>query len=110
MVPTTRRFCDIATTLADLNAAGLSAQAVNDSLTLYVGAASQHAFRMSFVSEDEATRFDNEVVSFWSQLIKRDASSLLFHLPLKLGGPGVASAEQRHAIAPRRAWHWSSRC
>ena len=38
MVPTTRRFCDIATTLADLNAAGLSAQAVNDSLTMWLSA------------------------------------------------------------------------
>ena len=45
-----------------------------------------------------------QVVAFWSQLIKRDATSPLFHLPLKLGGLGVGSAAQRHAAAPWRAW------
>ena len=42
MEKTTQRFQKIATTLADLNAEGLNAQAVNDPLTMYVGAASQH--------------------------------------------------------------------
>ena len=49
MEKTTQRFQKIATTLADLNAEGLNAQAVNDLLTMYVGAASQHVLRMSFV-------------------------------------------------------------
>ena len=48
------RFQRIATTLADLNAEGLDAQTVNDLLTMYVGAASQHVLRMSFVPEQEA--------------------------------------------------------
>ena len=37
MEKTTQRFQKIATTLADLNARGLNAQAVNDLLTMYVG-------------------------------------------------------------------------
>ena len=77
---------------------------VNDLVTMCVGAASQHILRMSFVLEDEAKSFDTEVVDFWSQLIQRDASSPLFHLPLKLAGLDVGSAEQHHAAAPWRAW------
>ena len=42
MEKTTQRFQKIATTLADLNAEGLNVQTVNDLLTMYVGAASQH--------------------------------------------------------------------
>ena len=53
---------------------------------MYVGAASQHVLRMSCVPEHEAKTFGTEVIAFWSQLIKRDATSPLFHLPLKLGG------------------------
>ena len=49
MEKTTQRFQRITTTLADLDAEGLNAQAVNDLLTMYVGAASQHVLRMSFV-------------------------------------------------------------
>ena len=101
---TTRRFRDISATLAALNAAGLHAQTVNHLLTMYVGAASQCVLRMSFVPEDEGKRFDTEVVGFWSQLIQRDATSPLFHVPLKLGGLGIVSAEHRHAVAPWRAW------
>ena len=93
-------FDAIASVLAELNAEGLSMQTVNDPLTMYVGAASQHVLRMGFVSEREATTFDTEVVAFRSQLIKRDATSTLFHLPLKLGGLGVGSAAQRHAASP----------
>ena len=48
MEKTTQRFQRIATKLADLNAEGLNAQAGNDLLTMYVGAASQHVLRMSF--------------------------------------------------------------
>ena len=104
MEKTTQRFQKIATTLADLNAEGLNAQAVNDLLTMYVGAASQHVLRMSFVPEQEARNFDRHVVSFWTRLIQRDVASTLFFLPLKLCGLGVGSAVQRHAAAPWRAW------
>ena len=34
---------------------------------------------MSFVPEHEAKTFGTEVIAFWSQLIKRDATSPLFH-------------------------------
>ena len=69
---TTQRFQRIATTLADLNAEGLNAQAVNDLLTMYVGAASQRVLRMSFLPEQEAYNFDRQVTTFWSHLIQRD--------------------------------------
>ena len=78
MDKTTQRFQRIATTLADLNAEGLNAQAVNDLLTMYVGAASQHVLRMYFVPEQEARNFDGQVTSFWSHLIQRDIASPLF--------------------------------
>ena len=58
MEKTAQRFQKIATTLADLNAEGLNVQTVNDLLTMYVGAASQHVLRMSFVPEQEAHNFD----------------------------------------------------
>ena len=98
MEKTTQRFQRIATTLADLKAEGLNAQAVNDLLTMYVGAASQHVLRMSFVSKQEAHNFDRQVMTFWSHLMHRDITSPL------LGGLGVGSAVQRHAAAPWRAW------
>ena len=72
--------------LPSSNAEGLSAQTVNDLVAMYVGAASQPVLRMRFVLEDEARTFDTEVIGFWSQLNKRDATSPVFHLPLKLGG------------------------
>ena len=71
---------------------------------MYVGAASQHALRMSFVPEQEAQNFDRQVLTFWSRLMHRDITSQFFFLPLKLGGFGVGSAVQRHAAAPWRAW------
>ena len=104
MEKTTQRFQKIATTLADLEAEGLNAQAVNDLLTMYVGAASQHVLRMSFVPEKEALNFDRQVTSFWSRLIQRGIASPLFFLLLKLGGLGEGSAVQRHAAALWRAW------
>ena len=67
-------------------------QTVNDLLTMYVGAASQHVLRMSFVPEQEAQNFDRQVITFWSHLMHRDITS--FFLPLKLGGLGVGSAVQ----------------
>ena len=45
MEKTTQRFQEITTTLADLDAGGLNVQTVNDLLTMYVGAASQHVLR-----------------------------------------------------------------
>ena len=104
MEKTIQRFQKIATTLADLNAEGLNVQTVNDPLTMYVGAASQHVLRMNFVPEQEAQNFDRQVLTFWSRLMHRDITSPLFFLPLKLGGLGVGSAVQRHAAAPWRAW------
>ena len=38
-------------------------QTVNDLVTMYVGAASQHDLRMTFVPEAEAKSFDAEVVA-----------------------------------------------
>ena len=78
MEKTTQRFQKIATTLADLNAEGLNVQTVNDLLTMYVGAASQHVLRMSFVPEQEAQNFDRQVLTFWSRLMHRDITSQLF--------------------------------
>ena len=104
MEKTTQRFQKIATTLADLDAEGLSVQTVNDLLTMYVGAASQHVLRMSFVPEQEAHNFDRQVMTFWSRLVHRDIASPLFFLHLKLGGLGVGSAVQWSAAAPWRAW------
>ena len=78
MEKTTQRFQKIATTLADLNAEGLNVQTVNDLLSMYVGAASQHALRMSFVPEREAQNFDRQVLTFWSRLMHRDITSQLF--------------------------------
>ena len=89
---------------ADLNAEGLNVQTVNDLLTMYVGAASQHVLRMSFVPEQEAQNFDRQVIAYWSRLMHRDIASPLFFQPLKLRGLGVGSAVQRHAAAPWRAW------
>ena len=71
---------------------------------MYVGAASRHVLRMSFVLEQEAHNFDRQVMIFWSHLIQRDTTSPSFFLHLKLGGLGVGSAVQRHAAAPWRAW------
>ena len=104
MEKTIQRFQKIATTLADLNAEGLNVQTVNDLLTMYVGAASQHVLRMSFVPEQEAQNFDRQVITFWSRLMHRDIASPLFFLPLKLGGLDVGSAVQRHTDAPWPAW------
>ena len=88
----------------DLNRAGLKMQTVNDLLTMYVGAASQHALRTTLVPFEEAVSFDNEIVAYCSQLAGRDVTSPLFHLPLRMGGLGVGSAVQRYAAAPWTAW------
>ena len=103
MEKTTPLFQRIATTLADLNAEGHNAQAVKDLLTMYVGAASQHVLRMSFVPEQEARNFVRQVTTFWCHLVQHDITSPLFFLHLKLDGLGVSSAVQRHTTAPWRA-------
>ena len=100
----TTRFRNISTIMRDHNRAGLKMQTVNDLLTMYVGAASQHALRTTFVPFEEAASFDNEIVAYWSQLAGRDVTSPLFHLPLRMGGLRVGSAVQRHAAAPWTAW------
>ena len=84
MEKTTQRFQKIATSLAGLNAEGLDVQTVNDLLTMYVGAASQHVLRTSFVPEQEAQNFDRQVMTFWSRLMHRDIASPLFFLPSSL--------------------------
>ena len=84
MEKTTQRFQRIASTRADLNAEGLNAQTVNDPLTMYVGAASQHVLRTSFGPEQEAKNFDTQVTAFWSHLIQRDVTSPLFFSPPNL--------------------------
>ena len=96
-------FRKIATTLADLNAEGLNVQAVNDLLTMYVGAASQHVLRMSFVPEQEAQNFDRQVTTFWSHLIQRDITSLLFFLPLKQRGDLVWPVQFSAMLLPHGA-------
>ena len=58
------------------------AQAVNDLLTMYVGAASQHVLRMSFVPEQEARNFDRQVIDL---LISSYASR--YHLSVVLSTP-----------------------
>ena len=104
MQTATQRFQNISAILRDFNQAVLKMQTVNDLLTMYAGAASQHALRTTFVPKEEAVSFDNEIVHDWSQLAGRDATSPLFHLPLRMGGLGVGSAVQRHAAAPWTAW------
>ena len=100
-----QRFRSISATLRELNQAGLKMQTVNDLLSMYVGAASQHALRTNFVPFEEAVSFDKEIEDYWSQLAGRDVTSPLFHLPLRRGGLGVGSAVHRHAAAPWTAWH-----
>ena len=103
----TRRFQNISAILRELNQPGLKMQTVNALLTAYVGAASQHALRTTFVPEEEAKSFDAEIVAYWTQLVGRDVASPLFHLPLRMGGLGMGSAEQRYAAAPWTAWQFS---
>ena len=100
----TMRYRSISAILRDLNQAGLKMQTVIDLITMYVGAASQHELRTTFVPYEEAANFDNEIEAHWSKLAGRDVASPLFHLPLRMGGLGVGSAVQRHAAAPWTAW------
>ena len=54
-------------------------RAVNDLLTMYVGAI-QHVLRMSFAPEQEAYHFDRQVTTFWAHFMQRDIASPLFYL------------------------------
>ena len=80
-----QRFQNRSAILRELNQAGLKMQTVNDLLTMYVGAASQHALRTTFVLEEEAASFDNEIVFYWSQLAGRDVNPPLFQPPATKG-------------------------
>ena len=82
-------------------AEGLCVQ--NDLLSMYVGAASQHLLRMSFVPEQEAKNFDTQVAAFRSQLIQCDATYPLFFFASQAWVLRIGSAVQRHAAAPWRA-------
>ena len=68
---------------------------------MYVGAASQHVLRMSFVPEEEAKNFDTQLTAFWPHFIQRDVTSLLFILPLKLGGLGALMATNKSPFSTR---------
>ena len=87
VVPPWTRPSASSATLAELNAEGLHAQTVNDILTMYVGAG-QHVLRTSLLPEDEAKRFDAEVIGFWLQLVQRDATSLPLPLATQAWRPG----------------------
>ena len=56
MQTATERFQNISAILRELNQAGLKMQTVNDLLTMYVGAASQHALRTTFERSASITR------------------------------------------------------
>ena len=80
----TRRFQNNSAILRELYQAGLKVQTVNDLLTVYVGAASQHTLRTTFDPEAKSFCFDAEIVACRSQLVGRDTTSPLFHLPLRI--------------------------
>ena len=67
----TRRFQNISAILRELCQAGLKLQTVNDLLTVYVGADSQHTLRTTFDPEAESFCFDAEIVACRSQLVGR---------------------------------------
>ena len=73
---------------------GFKMHTVNDLLTMYVGAASRHALRMTFVLEAESLCFDTEIVDHRSQLVGGDTTSPLFHLPLRI--PRCSDTLQSH--------------
>ena len=64
---------------------------VNDLLTMYVGAASQHALRTTSVPREEAVSFDEKIVAYWSQL---DPTLM-----------GATDSLDRHGLLIRRHTH-----
>ena len=59
-------------------------QTVNDLLTMCVGGASQHVLRLSFVPEQEAQKFNRQVIACWSRLMHRDIPLRCFFYPPSL--------------------------
>ena len=78
MTNTTKRCQRLADNINELCQAGLKKQTGSDLLATYTSAASQHALRMSFVSQHEAHKFDTQVVNAWSNLLERNCNSPLF--------------------------------
>ena len=98
---TTRRVRDI-TIFCKNSTKIVSTQTVNVLVTMYVGAPSQHALRTTCVMKKRINDLRMK-----SSNIGHDASTetstLLFVVPLKLRGLGVASAVQRRVAASWRS-------
>ena len=78
--------------MRELRFNGLKSITAGYLLTTYIGAATQHALRMSFVTTEEAQYFDDEVTQTWSEMVHRDCSKspkLLF-LPMRNAGPELS--------------------
>ena len=87
----TRRFQNISAILRELYQAGLKMQTVNDLLTVYVGAAIQHTLR---TTRSGVLLFRRRNCACRSQLVGRDTTSPLFHLPLRI--PRYSDTLQYH--------------
>lgn len=68
----------LADNINELCQAGPKQQTGRDILATYTSAASQHALRMSFVSQHEAHKFDTQVVNAWRSLLARNCELPLF--------------------------------
>ena len=101
------RFRSISATLRELNQAGPKMQTVNDLLTMYVGATSQHASRTTFVPTEEADSFDKEIVACWSQLAGRDVNFPTLSSPTTYGRTrsGLSSTSARCSAMDSLAFH-----
>ena len=106
MSKTKDRMVDVANSMKELHDHGLPLQTALALLRTYVGAASQHALRMSFVTQAEADNFDNTVIKIWSLMLGRNIENAreMFFMKTNLGGMGVASAVDRRLAAPWTAW------
>lgn len=78
MTKTTMVCQSLAGNINELCQAGLKKQAGSDLFATYTSAASQHALRMSFVSQHEAQKCATQVVNAWSNLHERNCDSPLF--------------------------------
>ena len=92
--------------LADLHAAGVTAQDVVAMVGAWIGAAVNHFLRSGSASSDFAAEHDRLVGSFFGDLfgVGTDAAARgdfleVLGLPLKLGGFGVRLAERRRPAA-----------
>ena len=79
MMKTKARLNELASALRDLRNYGLTNITAGDPLTTYIGAASQHALRMSFVTLEEAQEFDNDVINIWSEMSHTIAGTPSFY-------------------------------